>query len=481
MKNYGRFFNDKNGVSAVLLLTGGIIMLAAALHAVRVIIRNSRGVPGGDIQTAVNLCILCGLILLAALILFLIWTVRTVSKFKICRMEAELDREKIANQAKSDFLSNMSHELRTPMNAIVGLTTLARRAAGNEQKTVMYLRRLEISTSYMLSLINDILDMSRIEQGKMTLYRIPFDFYEVVEAVDAMIRQISREKGQQFQMDVQVEHSRIIGDKVRLQQIIINLLNNAVKYTGEGGKIRLKIQEREKTDDCVKLFVEVSDTGIGIREEDQERIFEPFEEAEGKKMSGISAAGGTGLGLSICRDLLRQMDSEIYVKSAPGQGSVFSFEVSFPCAGEEMFPTEVIPEGTWDLSGRRFLVAEDNEVNRNMLVDLLEDEGVICDTAEDGLEAVQFFEEAPPGRYDAVLMDIQMPRMDGLQASRRIRESSHADAQHIPVVAMSAYAFTEDIEKSRDAGMNEYITKPINIVELCKLLNHLITLSEERA
>ncbi len=166
MKNYGRFFNDKNGVSAVLLLTGGIIMLAAALHAVRVIIRNSRGVPGGDIQTAVNLCILCGLILLAALILFLIWTVRTVSKFKICRMEAELDREKIANQAKSDFLSNMSHELRTPMNAIVGLTTLARRAAGNEQKTVMYLRRLEISTSYMLSLINDILDMSRIERGK---------------------------------------------------------------------------------------------------------------------------------------------------------------------------------------------------------------------------------------------------------------------------------------------------------------------------
>ncbi len=317
----------------------------------------------------------------------------------------------------------------------------------------------------------------------MTLYRIPFDFYEVVEAVDAMIRQISGEKGQQFQMDVQVEHSRIIGDKVRLQQIIINLLNNAVKYTGEGGKIRLKIQEREKTDDCVKLFVEVSDTGIGIREEDQERIFEPFEEAEGKKMSGISAAGGTGLGLSICRDLLRQMDSEIYVKSAPGQGSVFSFEVSFPCAGEEMFPTEVIPEGTWDLSGRRFLVAEDNEVNRNMLVDLLEDEGVICDTAEDGLEAVQFFEEAPPGRYDAVLMDIQMPRMDGLQASRRIRESSHADAQHIRCCGgdVCLRFFTEDIEKSRDAGMNEYITKPINIVELCKLLNHLITLSEERA
>ncbi len=283
MKNYGRFFNDKNGVSAVLLLTGGIIMLAAALHAVRVIIRNSRGVPGGDIQTAVNLCILCGLILLAALILFLIWTVRTVSKFKICRMEAELDREKIANQAKSDFLSNMSHELRTPMNAIVGLTTLARRAAGNEQKTVMYLRRLEISTSYMLSLINDILDMSRIEQGKMTLYRIPFDFYEVVEAVDAMIRQISGEKGQQFQMDVQVEHSRIIGDKVRLQQIIINLLNNAVKYTGEGGKIRLKIQEREKTDDCVKLFVEVSDTGIGIREEDQERILNLLKRRKARK------------------------------------------------------------------------------------------------------------------------------------------------------------------------------------------------------
>ena len=269
--------------------------------------------------------------------------------------------------------------------------------------------------------------------------------------------------------------------KCACSEIIVNLLNNAVKYTGERGKIRLKIREREKVNDSVKLYVEVSDTGIGIRKEDQDRIFEPFEEAEEKLKMVLQDLGGTGLGLSICRDLLRQMGSEIHVESVPGQGSVFFFDVTFPCAADEMFASEDIPEGTWDLSGKHFLVAEDNEVNRNMLVDLLEDEGVVCDTAEDGLKAVKLFEESRPGMYDAVLMDIQMPHMDGLKASRYIRASSHADAQRIPVVAMSAYAFTEDIEQSRAAGMNEYITKPINIVELCKLLNHLITLSEETA
>ena len=484
MKNYGRFFNERNEkhkLTAVILLTAGIITFVAVLHTVRVIIRESGGALERDAQIVASLFSLCGIILLTALILFFVWNVRIAAKFEICRMGAELDREKIANQAKSDFLSGMSHELRTPMNAIVGLTTLARRSVGDEQKTTMYLRKLEISTSYMLSLINDILEMSRIERGKMTLYQIPCDFYEVVEAVDAMMCQISGEKQQHFEMDIRVEHHQIIGDKVRLQQIIINLLNNAVKHTGTGGRIRLEIEERKMEDGKVWLYVEVSDTGIGIRPEDQERIFEPFEEAEGKERGGAFAAGGTGLGLSICRDLLRRMGSEIHVQSVPNQGSVFSFEAAFECAESELFPEDEIPQGTWDLSGRRFLVAEDNEMNRNMLIDLLMDEGVECDPAEDGLEALQMFEKSKPGTYDAVLMDIQMPRMDGLKATSKIRTSAHADAAVVPVVAMSAYAFTEDIEKSRQAGMDEYITKPINIVELCKLLNHLIALHAKGA
>ena len=291
MKNYGRFFNERNEkhkLTAVILLTAGIITFVAVLHTVRVIIRESGGALERDVQIVASLFSLCGIILLTALILFFVWNVRIAAKFEICRMGAELDREKIANQAKSDFLSGMSHELRTPMNAIVGLTTLARRSVGDEQKTTMYLRKLEISTSYMLSLINDILEMSRIERGKMTLYQIPFDFYEVVEAVDAMMCQISGEKQQHFEMDIRVEHHQIIGDKVRLQQIIINLLNNAVKYTGTGGRIRLEIEERKMEDGKVWLYVEVSDTGIGIRPEDQERIFEPFEEAEGKERGGAA-------------------------------------------------------------------------------------------------------------------------------------------------------------------------------------------------
>ena len=218
----------------------------------------------------------------------------------------------------------------------------------------------------------------------------------------------------------------------------------------------------------------MSDTGIGISEEDLQRIFEPFEEASDKDVSGVSGAYGTGLGLSISQNLLRMMGSEMRVFSVKDKGSVFSFEIEFEYVEESEALLPKIPYGSWDLKGRRMLVAEDNDMNRDMLMDLLDDEGIICDPARDGECALEMFRKSAPGTYDAVLMDIQMPHMDGLEATKMIRSSNHADAGNVPIVAMTAYAFTEDIERSMSAGMSAYTSKPVDIRELCKLLNKLI-------
>ncbi len=430
-------------------------------------------------RTLICFLILCALIFLAALLLAVIRNAKARAKLDISTMEAELDHAYFASQAKSDFLSNMSHELRTPMNAIVGITTLAKRSVGDEQKTLEYLHKLEISSNYMLSLINDILDMSRIERGKIVLYRIVFDLYEVTEAVDAMIRQISGEKGQHFHVRIDVTHNWIVCDKARFQQIIVNMLNNAVKYTERGGEIRLTIEERGVSGGKVRLYVEVADTGIGIRQEDQKRIFEPFEEASDKDVSGVSGACGTGLGLSISQNLLHMMDSEMQVLSVPGEGSVFFFEIDLEYEEEGESLLMSTANGGWNLQGRHILVAEDNDMNRDMLIDLLCEEHMTCDPARNGEEAVNLFLQSSPGTYDAILMDIRMPKMDGLQATERIRNSAHEDAEKIPVIAMTAYAFTEDIERSMESGMSAYATKPVDIVELCKLLNQSITTGEK--
>lgn len=481
-KDSGLFTKNrrKNRLFTAMLLIISLLLFILRDCEVKEIISRRNHSLQNPMQTMMPAAIFCGLILIAAVIFFLVTYWRKIDRTELCSMEAELDRAKVASQAKSDFLSDMSHELRTPMNAIVGLTALAKRSVEDKGKTLDYLQKLEVATSYMLSLINDILDMSRIERRKMVLYNIPFDFRDMIRAVDIVIRQMSGERNQNFDVDIEISNSLIVGDRARLQQVIVNLLNNAVKYTEEGGRICLKVRELSGSEGNVRLYVEVSDTGIGIRQQDLERIFEPFEEGERREGNGKVSSGGTGLGLSICRSILHLMGSEIKVESVPGRGSTFFFEAEFMKAGRELLPDSELSDGTWDLKGRRVIVAEDNDMNREMLMELLEDEGVLCDPAEDGEEALVLFENAPPGTYDAILMDIQMPKMDGLEASKKIRSLDHRDASRIPVVAMSAYAFTEDIERGNAAGMNEYITKPINIVELCKLLNHLVLTKEER-
>ena len=474
MKNHGNQYGRRRRriISPVIPAVIGVIMILLGFFLVYHIPDRT---PLYYYGMLIFFLVLCALIFLTALLLAVVRNAEAGAGVDISTMEAELDHAYLASKAKSDFLSNMSHELRTPMNAIVGITTLARHSVGDEKKTLEYLRKLEIASDYMLSLINDILDMSRIERGKIVLYRIVFDLREVTEAVDAMIRQISAEKKQDFHVRIDVVHSRIVCDRTRFQQIIVNMLNNAVKYTQEGGEIRLTIEERGTAGGKVKLYVEVADTGIGIRQEDQERIFEPFEEAGNKDVSGASGAYGTGLGLSISQNLLHMMGSEMKVVSVPGEGSVFFFEVELEY--EEKGESFLMSAGnrSWNLQGRRILVAEDNDMNRDMLIDLLCEEGMCCDPAGDGQEALSLFLQSPPGTYDAVLMDIRMPKLDGLQTTESIRASSHRDAQRIPVIAMTAYAFTEDIERSMEAGMDAYATKPVDIIELCKLLNQIIS------
>ena len=478
MKKHGSRYGGKDGGSpmqAVPAVVAAAVVLSVLSLTFRIFEKTWKN--ESRILHSLLICVvLLGVMVLLAVLLFaLLRNTGQKAKRDISTMEAELDHAYLASKAKSDFLSNMSHELRTPMNAIVGITTLARHSVGDEKKTLEYLRKLEIASDYMLSLINDILDMSRIERGKIVLYRIVFDLREVTEAVDAMIRQISAEKKQDFHVRIDVVHSRIVCDRTRFQQIIVNMLNNAVKYTQEGGEIRLTIEERGTAGGKVKLYVEVAATGIGIRQEDQERIFEPFEEAGNKDVSGASGAYGTGLGLSISQNLLHMMGSEMKVVSVPGEGSVFFFEIELEYVEKDDFPPEEGERGGWDLNGRRILVAEDNDMNRDMLIDLLCEEGMCCDPAGDGQEALSLFLQSPPGTYDAVLMDIRMPKLDGLQTTESIRASSHRDAQRIPVIAMTAYAFTEDIERSMEAGMDAYATKPVDIIELCKLLNQIIS------
>lgn len=478
MKNHGNQYGRRRRriISPVIPAVIGVIMILLGFFLVYHIPDRT---PLYYYGMLIFFLVLCALIFLTALLLAVVRNAEAGAGVDISTMEAELDHAHFASQAKSDFLSNMSHELRTPMNAIVGITTLAKRSAGDEKKTLEYLRKLEISSNYMLSLINDILDMSRIERGKIVLYRIVFDLYEVTEAVDAMIRQISGEKGQNFHVRIDVTHNWIVCDKARFQQIIVNMLNNAVKYTERGGEIRLTIEERGVSGGKVRLYVEVADTGIGIRQEDQKRIFEPFEEASDKDVSGASGAYGTGLGLSISQNLLHMMDSEMQVRSVPGEGSVFFFEVELEY--EEKGESFLMSAGnrSWNLQGRHILVAEDNDMNRDMLIDLLCEEEMTCDAARDGEEAVTLFLQSLPGTYDAILMDIRMPKIDGLQATERIRASGHRDAEEIPVIAMTAYAFTEDIERSVQSGMSAYATKPVDITELCKLLNQLIAEREK--
>lgn len=393
-------------------------------------------------------------------------------------MEEAYRAAKSANEAKTTFLSNMSHDMRTPMNAIIGFSTLLDQDASQPEKVREYNDKIAASSRHLLVLINDVLDMSKIESGQNSLNIAEFSLKELLEELGSVIQPQIREKEQSLDVNVcDVGGERFLGDRLRLSQILLNLLSNAVKYTPEGGHIELTILGLpEISRGYAHLCFQVQDNGIGISPEFVKHIFDPFTRENNSTASGIL---GTGLGMAITKSLVDLMGGTISVESTQGKGSTFRVELELRY-GDQPAETSrqedaVLPATSVnELKGLRVLIAEDNDINAEILEELLSYEGVSCERAVNGQEALERFQQTLPGYYDAVLMDIQMPVMNGYEASRAIRALDRLDTATIPIVAMTANAFADDVQNAMDAGMNAHLSKPIDIVALKGVLGKLI-------
>lgn len=374
----------------------------------------------------------------------------------------------IASKAKSEFLSRMSHEIRTPMNGIIGMTAIALQQDQSQERILDCLLKIRSSSDYLLGLINDILDMSKIESGKMKLEPVNFNMYEMLETIQELIRAQTAAKEIDFVQSIDLTDSWFVGDKIRLSQVIINLLGNAVKFTPKGGRITLTVRETEASAKKTMIYFAVSDTGVGIAKEDQDRVFRSFEQAAG---ANSSTQKGTGLGLSISSRLIQMMGSNIQLESAPGRGSTFSFSIPLTLGENQEIQTE---REQVSFEGFRVLVVEDNELNSEIARCLLEERGFEVDCVYDGAQATERIRTTEPGTYDVILMDIMMPVMDGLEAARTIRRMEREDCHTIPIIAMSANAFDDDLKKSVECGMNGHLSKPVEVDKLYQTLNEAI-------
>ncbi len=387
-------------------------------------------------------------------------------------VESQLNQQQhdIASKAKSDFLSRMSHEIRTPMNGIIGMTAIALQQDQSQERVVDCLQKIQSSSNYLLGLINDILDMSKIESGKMKLDPFDFNIYEMLDTIKELIAPQAAGKRIDFVQDIRLTHNWFVADRMRISQVLINLLGNAVKFTPEDGRITLMVHETEATETEALVYFAVRDTGAGIAKEDQGRVFRSFEQA-GTAAADPSKQRGTGLGLSISSRLIQMMGSSIQLESELGKGSTFSFSVSLEL-GENMEAEPEEKEISFD--GCRILVVEDNELNAEIAQSLLEERNFIVDCVYDGAQAVERIRTTEPGTYDAILMDIMMPVMDGLEATRTIRSIEREDCRTIPIVAMSANAFDDDLKKSVECGMNGHLSKPVEVDKLYRKLDEVI-------
>jgi len=381
-----------------------------------------------------------------------------------------------ANKAKTDFLSNMSHDIRTPMNAIIGMTSLIRHDAGNKAKVIEYADKIDISSQHLLGIINDVLDMSKIEAGKTVFKYTDFSILDFITELNTIFHSQIDEKNQTLTIIKEnIRHEWVNGDQVHLMQIFSNLVSNAVKYTQEGGKIQFLVEECEtKSSVYAKYRFLVSDNGMGMSADFKDTIFDAFTRAESSMTNKIQ---GTGLGMAITKNLVEAMGGTIDVESELSQGSCFEVlidlriaEDRFVSSAEQAEKDE--PAGNV-LKGMRFLCAEDNELNAEILMELLKIEGAECTICENGKRVLEAFEQSAPGDYDMILMDVQMPVMNGYEATKAIRRSSHELAKTIPIIAMTANAFSEDIQHSLAAGMNAHVSKPIEMKVLEKTIRSI--------
>ena len=381
-----------------------------------------------------------------------------------------------ANKAKTDFLSNMSHDIRTPMNAIIGITSLIRHDAGNKAKVIEYADKIDISSQHLLGIINDVLDMSKIEAGKTVFKYSDFSILDLMQELDTIFHTQIYEKQQTLTIIKEnIQHEWVNADQVHLMQIFSNLLSNAVKYTQEGGEIQFFVEECEtKSSVYAKYRFLVSDNGMGMSADFKETIFDPFTRAESSVTNKVQ---GTGLGMAITKNLVEAMGGTIDVDSELGQGSCFEVLMDLKIAEDRTVALAAQEETDEQdgniLQGMKFLCAEDNELNAEILTELLKIEGAECTICENGEEILKAFEQSAPGDYDMILMDVQMPVMNGYEATKAIRRSSHELAKTIPIIAMTANAFSEDIQHSLAAGMNAHVSKPVEMKVLEKTIRSI--------
>ena len=388
----------------------------------------------------------------------------------IIQNRLNLERHDLSAKAKSDFLARMSHEIRTPMNGIIGMTEIALKDGQTEERRIDCLRKIEYSSEYLLGLINDILDMSKIESGKMRLIEEKCNLMEMIQGLRPLLEAKLNENNIQYIADIQLKNHWFMADSLRLNQVLVNLLGNALKYSRPDGHVWLTVRETEEEKGFSNLYFQVRDDGIGIAPEKQQLIFRQFEQADN---SENARKQGTGLGLAISRRIVRMMDSDIKLESEPGKGSSFSFNVKLqPVSGEKTTVTSQPEEISFP--GKRILVVEDNELNMEIICTILEGYKILTEQAVNGKEAVYQMEKTAPGYYDMILMDIMMPEMDGLEAARAIRAMEREDCKTIPIYAMSANAFDEDVKRSLASGMNGHLSKPVDIQVLEKTLKKVL-------
>ena len=386
-------------------------------------------------------------------------------------LQKALSMAQSSDRAKTTFLSNMSHDIRTPMNAIVGFTGLAMAHIDEKELVLDYLRKLGQSSNHLLSLINDVLDMSRIESGKMQLSEKDEDLIEIINALKDIVQADVDTKKLVFDVEMNICDSGIICDKLRLNQVLLNVLSNAIKYTHEGGSIAMQVtqKESEKADSALYEF-RIRDNGMGMSEEFLKTIYEPFTRASSSTVSGIQ---GTGLGMSITKNIVEMMDGHIEIFSEEGKGTEVVLNIDFKLHGKDWTGFH-LPAGKFNFKGKKILLVEDNEMNRQIACDILTDNGVEVFTAENGRQAVDMMRDSTRGQYDLVLMDVQMPLMDGYTATRAIRMLPAGYQSRIPIIAMTANAFEEDRKAALDAGMDEHISKPIDIDKMKYILSRFL-------
>ena len=388
-------------------------------------------------------------------------------------LEAELLAAEESNQAKSRFMATMSHEMRTPLNVVIGLNELALKDDSLTPQTRDRLEKVEISAHHLLDMINDILDMNHIESGEMVLKAEAFSPADLLNLVNVLARMMCEEKGVVYRHEVVGElEGACIGDSLRLRQVLLSILSNASKYTPEGGSVRFVAEQLPREGDRCVLRFTVSDTGVGIDEAFMPKLFDSFAQEDA---NAINRSTGSGIGLAITRRLVDMMSGDIDVTSRKGEGSTFKVTVRLGAVDDAVAAEgagEAVEEGS--LAGKHMLIVEDVDLNADLLADLLELEDVTSERAENGRVAVDTFSQAPPGHFDAILMDLRMPVMDGLEATRAIRALPREDAKAVPIVALTANAFEEDVRQSLDAGMNAHLAKPVDTDQLYDTLRALV-------